>query len=145
MSNEEMKNEITQEEEKTCQCGCNHDGHHDHDDCDCEDGCSCEHDHDEELPMLGIMDEEGNEHFYACLDEFEKAGKQYIITMELDMDEKDEEGVLADPFENDELEVIVFVDEGEEDGERIVSVVENDEEFNGVIEEWNGRIEAEKE
>ncbi len=143
-----MKKEMIQEEETTCTCGCNHDGHHDHDDCDCDGDCACghDHDHDEELPMLGITDDEGNEHFYACLDEFEKDGKKYIITMELDLDEEeDEEGILVNPFENDELEVIVFIDEGEEEGDRVVSVVEEDDEFNIVVEEWNRRIEAEKE
>jgi uncharacterized protein YrzB (UPF0473 family) len=92
------------------------------------------------------MDEEGNEHFYACLDEFEKEGKKYIITMELDLnEEEEEEGILVNPFENEELEVFVFVDEGEEEGDRIVSVVEDDEEFNKIVEEWNRRIETEKE
>ncbi len=99
-----------------------------------------------ELPLLKIADEDGNEMNYVCLQELEFNKKKYLITMELETEEDDEsEEVLENPFEDDELEVFVFIEEGEENGDRIISIVEDDDEFNSVIEEWNRIIEAESE
>lgn len=103
----------------------------------------------EELPLLKISDEDGNEMLYACLQELELNSKKYLITMELEPDEVDEtddsDKILHNPFdedENEELEVFVFVEEGEEDGEKVISIVEDDDEFNEVVEEWNKLIET---
>lgn len=95
-----------------------------------------------ELPLLKIADEDGNEMQYACLQELELNSKKYLITMELITDDETDE-VLENPFEDDELEVFVFVEEGEENGSKLISIVEDDEEFNAVVEEWNRIIEAE--
>ena len=97
-----------------------------------------------ELPLLKIADEEGNEMHYACLQELEWNNKKYLITMELETDDESDE-VLENPFEDDELEVFIFIEEGEEDGNRIISIVEDDDEFNEVVEEWNSIIELESE
>jgi len=97
-----------------------------------------------ELPLLKIADEEGNEMHYACLQELEWNNKKYLITMELETDDESDE-VLENPFEDDELEVFIFIEEGEEDGNRIISIVEDDDEFNEVVEEWNRIIELESE
>lgn len=95
-----------------------------------------------ELPLLKIADEDGNEMHYACLQELELNSKKYLITMELETDDEQDD-VLENPFEDDELEVFIFIEEGEEDGNRIISIVEDDEEFNEVVEEWNRMIESE--
>ena len=97
-----------------------------------------------ELPLLKIADEDGNEMHYACLQELEWNSKKYLITMELEADDETDE-VLENPFEEDELEVFIFTEEGEEDGNRIISIVEDDDEFNAVVEEWNRIIEDEAE
>lgn len=97
-----------------------------------------------ELPLLKIEDEDGNEMHYACLQELEFNSKKYLITMELEADDEQED-VLENPFEEDELEVFIFTEEGEEDGNRIISIVEDDEEFNAVVEEWNRIMESETE
>jgi len=97
---------------------------------------------DYELPLLKIADEDGNEMYYACLQELEFNNKKYLITMELEAEDESDE-VLENPFEDDELEVFIFIEEGEEDGNRIISIVEDDEEFNAVVEEWNRIIEDE--
>ena|SRR6056297_374741 len=104
-----------------------------------EDGQSIE---EYELPLLKIADEDGNEMHYACLQELEINSKKYLITMELETDDAQED-VLENPFEEDELIVFIFIEEGEEDGNRIISIVEDDEEFNTVVEEWNRIIESE--
>ncbi|MEA1885437.1 MAG: DUF1292 domain-containing protein [Thermotogota bacterium] len=95
-----------------------------------------------ELPLLKIADEDGNEMHYACLQELEWNSKKYLITMELEADDETDE-LLENPFEDDELEVFIFTEEGEEDGNRIISIVEDDDEFNAVVEEWNRIIEDE--
>jgi|SRR6056297_871301 len=97
-----------------------------------------------ELPLLKIADEDGNEMYYACLHELELNSKKYLITMELEADD-DQDDILENPFENDELEVFIFIEEGEEDGNQIISIVEDDDEFNEVVEEWNRMIEQEVE
>ena len=97
-----------------------------------------------ELPLLKIADEDGNEMHYACLQELEFDSKKYLITMELEAEDETDE-VLENPFEDDELEVFIFIEEGEEDGNRIISIVEDDDEFNAVVEEWNRLIELESE
>ena len=96
-----------------------------------------------ELPLLKIADEDGNEMHYACLQELELNSKKYLITMELNTEDEETDEVLENPFEDDELEVFVFVEEGEENGKKLISIVEDDEEFNSVVEEWNRIIEAE--
>ncbi len=99
-----------------------------------------------ELPLLRIEDEEGNEMNYVCLQELELNSKKYLITMEMESEDEEEE-TLENPFtdEDDELEVFVFIEEGEENGNRIISIVEDDDEFNSVVEAWNKIIETESE
>ncbi len=101
-----------------------------------------EYDEEYELPLLKIADEDGNEVHYACLQELEWNHKKYLITMELETDEDSEE-ILENPFEDEEMEVFIFVEEGEEDGNRVISIVEDDDEFNAVVEEWDKIIESE--
>ncbi len=99
-----------------------------------------------ELPLLRIEDEEGNEMNYVCLQELELNSKKYLITMEMESEDEEDE-TLENPFadEEDELEVFVFIEEGEENGNRIISIVEDDDEFNAVVEAWNKIIENESE
>jgi len=99
-----------------------------------------------ELPLLRIEDEDGNEMNYVCLQELELNSKKYLITMEMDSEDETDE-TLENPFndEDDELEVFIFIEEGEENGNRIISIVEDDDEFDSVVEAWNKIIETETE
>jgi len=99
-----------------------------------------------ELPLLRIEDEDGNEMNYVCLQELELNSKKYLITMEMDSEDESDE-TLENPFndEDDELEVFIFIEEGEENGNRIISIVEDDDEFDSVVEAWNKIIETETE
>lgn len=92
---------------------------------------NCEHDH-EELGIVTLVDEDGNEHDFAFVDSIEVDGEQYAILSP--MDEEDEESD----------EAIILKIGKDENGEDILFDIEDDEEWEKVADAWQEMMEAEE-
>ena len=83
----------------------------------------------EESNIVTLYDEENNPIEFEHLDTFEVGSKVYVVLLE----------VLESGEENDE--VSIFRLEEDENGEDLLSVVEDDEELMAAFEEFESRIE----
>lgn len=87
-----------------------------------------EQEHQEELVIL--TDEDGNEFEFEIVDVIEVNGNRYAILYPVD-EETEEEGYVIMRFEVDE------------EGEEILVDIEDDEEWEKVVEAWEEIMEAE--
>ncbi len=83
----------------------------------------------EESNIVTLYDEENNPIDYEHLDTFEVDSKVYIVLLE----------VLENGEENDE--VCIFRLEEDENGEDLLSVIEDEEELMAAFEEFENRLE----
>lgn len=81
--------------------------------------------------VITLFDESGKEVKFEHLDTINKDGNIYIVLLEQ----------LESGEENDE--VVIFRVTEDEDGEDVLSVIEDEDELNGVFEEFESRLEDE--
>lgn len=103
---------------------------------DCEGCCdeNCEHEY-EEMDRFSVTDDEGEEHNFEIISEFENDGKLYWVAQEFYEEEEERE----DDEEGDEDYVVFRVEYDEEENPFLYSV--EDEEFEKVSLAWNKMIE----
>lgn len=110
-----------------CCCGGEHDEHdcseHDCHDHDCGCGCGCE---GEEDGWITLYDEDGKETNFFILDGVEHNDKMYIALVE-------------DPDSSEEF--ILLRADTDENGEDFFNTIEDDEEFNTVVELLQQKME----
>ncbi len=108
--------------------------------------CCCSHEHDDELyeaPVFSLEDEEGNEVFFAYLDEVELDGKKYWVCQKVDVDQNEE---VVQSLEDDQMDIFVFEAEDEDDGEGVsLSDIEDEQELQKVVDYWESTLEQEHE
>jgi len=92
------------------------------------------HNHEEELEesVFSLKDENGEEQFFALLDEYEKNGKKYWICEEV----KVENGQIVENTSSEEFYITLFAAEEDEEGNMALGDVESEEEFQEIIDEW---------
>ncbi|MGI6227169.1 MAG: DUF1292 domain-containing protein [Peptococcales bacterium] len=94
--------------------------------------CDHEHDHDhEELGIVTLVDEEGNEHDFAFVDSIEVDGAQYAILSPMEEDEESEEAIILKIGQD-------------ENGDDILFDIDDDEEWEKVADAWQEMIETEE-
>ena len=82
-----------------------------------------------------LVDEDGLEHTFALLDVIEVEGSEYAILQPLGED-------LAD---DEEPEAVILKIEIDENGEEVLSDIDDDDEWEKVADAWQDAIDAEKE
>ena len=95
-----------------------------------------EHEHDlldGESDTVVLVDEEGEEHSFEMLDIIELDGNEYAILRPLD-DEMDDE---------DEPEAVILKIETDENGEEVLTDIEDDDEWEKVADAWQEAMESE--
>ena len=82
-----------------------------------------------------LVDEDGVEHNFSLIDVIEVEGSEYAILQPLD----------EDMMEDDEAEAIILKITTDENGEEILSDIEDDDEWEKVADAWQENLEDEKE
>lgn len=90
---------------------------------------------DEEFPILVLIDEEGVEHEFELLAELELDDEKYrvLVPFEDEEEESDEE----------EVEVVILKVVIDEEGNELLSDIEDDEEWEKVADAWQELSESE--
>ena len=81
-----------------------------------------------------LVDEDGVEHTFALLDVIEVEGSEYAILQPLSEELADEE----------EPEAVILKIETDENGEEILTDIDDDDEWEKVADAWQEAIDAEK-
>jgi len=131
--------------------------HHDHDCCgghgnneECCGGHDHDHDcccgnHDDEMyeaPVFSLENEEGDEIFFAYLDEVEFEGKKYWVCQQVEVDQNQE---VVQSMEDDQMDIYVFEVEDAEDGENVnLSDIEDEEVLQRVVDYWEKTLTEEE-
>lgn len=96
-----------------------------------KDNC-CDHEHEqEELGIVTLVDEEGNEHDFAFVDSIEVDGQQYAILSPMEEDEESDEAIILKIGQD-------------ENGDDILYDIDDDEEWEKVADAWQEMIETEE-
>jgi len=91
---------------------------------------------DEEFPLLVLVDEEGVEHQFELLAELDIEDDKYQVLVPLnELDEDLDEG---------EVEVIILKLVYDEEGNELLSDIEDDEEWEKVADAWRELVESEE-
>ncbi len=91
---------------------------------------------DEEFPLLVLVDEEGLEHQFELLAELDIEDDKYQVLVPLnELDEDLDEG---------EVEVIILKLVYDEEGNELLSDIEDDEEWEKVADAWRELVENEE-
>ncbi|NLT96202.1 MAG: DUF1292 domain-containing protein [Clostridia bacterium] len=98
------------------------------DHCDHE---NCEHEY-EEVEIVTLVDEDGQEHDFAFVDSIEVDGEQYAILSPIDEEEESDEAIILKIGKD-------------ENGEDILFDIEDDEEWEKVADAWQELIESDEE
>jgi len=83
-----------------------------------------------------LLDEEGQEHEFAFIDVLEVDGARYAVLAPVEDLENDND---------EETEAVILKIGKDENGEDILSDIENDEEWEKVVAQWQELIESEEE
>ncbi|MCL1804444.1 MAG: DUF1292 domain-containing protein [Clostridiales bacterium] len=81
-----------------------------------------------------LVDEEGEEHTFIMLDVIEVDGGEYAILQPLDED-----------VDEEEAEAVILKIDKDENGEEILTDIEDDDEWEKVADAWQDAMEAEAE
>jgi uncharacterized protein YrzB (UPF0473 family) len=114
---------------------------HDFDECN-DPNCEHNHENDAEFDSFTVTDEDGTEHHFNVIAEFENEGKLYWVVEEFFEDAEDisEEEDEDSSDEDEEEGYIVFrVEHGEDENPFLYSV--EDEEFEEVSKAWSKLVE----
>ncbi len=79
---------------------------------------------DEELNVITMLDEEGQEHDFFIVDAVNLDGANYILIVDAEADEEDPEGIPS----------LILKETGAEGEDVLYDVIEDEEEFNKVLE-----------
>jgi uncharacterized protein YrzB (UPF0473 family) len=93
--------------------------------------------YDEECDVIVLTDEDGKDHEFELIEILEVGDHEYAILAPLDGDET--EGDEADD------EAIILRIETDENGERVFSDIDDDEEWEKVAEVWESSLDEELE
>ena len=83
-----------------------------------------------EESVVILIDEEGNEHEFQLIDMLEVDGAQYAVLSPLEDEEESDEAII--------LKVVTNAD-----GEEMLYDIEDDEEWEKVVDVWNDALDAE--
>lgn len=100
---------------------------HEHDG-ECECGC-------EDVEIVMLVDEEGEEHPFQLIAELEIEDKSYVVVMPLDEFEDEEE---------DEGDVLILRATYDDEGNMYLADIEDDEEWEMVADAWQELVESEE-
>jgi uncharacterized protein YrzB (UPF0473 family) len=101
----------------------NHDNH--------QHGPDCDHDHDPEMDEVIVLeDEDGVEHNFVLGEVLTVEGKEYAVLL---------------PIDEDLEEGVIFRIDGEEGDQMVLSDIENDEEWQKVVDAYNEQLDDEDE
>ncbi|OFW77249.1 MAG: hypothetical protein A2201_11230 [Alicyclobacillus sp. RIFOXYA1_FULL_53_8] len=92
-----------------------HEHEHDHD-----------HEHDFDDEIIVLEDEDGKEHNFVLGEVIQVDGKDYAILL---------------PVDDDLEEGVIFRIEGEEDDQMILAEIDNDEEWEKVVQAYNEQMD----
>ena len=79
--------------------------------------------------LVVLIDEDNNEHTFQVLERIELNGQEYAILVPLDEDDDDS----AIP-----LKIVI------EDGEELLYDIDNDDEWEAIVEFWNNYVDEEE-
>lgn len=91
----------------------------------------------EEFPILVLVDEDGEEHEFELLAEFELETNIYRVLIPLFSFEGEEE-------DDEEVEVVILKVVFDEEGNEFLSDIEDDEEWEKVADVWQELVESEE-
>ena len=91
---------------------------------------------DEEFPILILIDEEGVEHEFELLAELEIDDEKYRVLVTFDEEEDDDS-------DEEEVEVVILKVVEDEEGNELLSDIEDDEEWEKVADAWQELAENE--
>ncbi|NLB51950.1 MAG: DUF1292 domain-containing protein [Syntrophomonadaceae bacterium] len=89
---------------------------------------------EEEFPILILVDEEGVEHDFEMLAELEIDDEKYRVLVPFDEEEE---------MDEDEVEVVILKVVLDEEGNELLSDIEDDEEWEKVADAWQELVESE--
>lgn len=90
-----------------------------------DENCGCGCGHDDEQDLIILVDEEGNEHSFVLFDMIEVDEQSYALLTAADSEDEDEEDV-----------VYIFRMEDDENGEKQLVCVDDEEELEKVFAAW---------
>lgn len=91
---------------------------------------------EEEFPILILIDEEGVEHEFEMLAELEIDDEKYRVLVPFDEEESEE-------LDDEEVEVVILKVVQDEEGNELLSDIEDDEEWEKVADAWQELSESE--
>jgi uncharacterized protein YrzB (UPF0473 family) len=91
---------------------------------------------DEEFPLLVLVDEDGVEHQFELLAELEIENDKYRVLVPV--------SDLSDDEDGSELEVVILKLIYDEEGNELLSDIEDDEEWEKVADAWQELVESEE-
>jgi len=91
--------------------------------------------YDEECDVIVLTDEDGKDHEFELIEILEVGDNEYAILAPLDGEATDEEEA--------EDEAIILRVETDENGERVFSDIDDDEEWERVAEVWESSLDEE--
>lgn len=91
---------------------------------------------DEEFPILILIDEEGAEHEFELLAELEIDNEKYRVLVPFDEENDDE-------LDEEEVEVVILKVVVDEEGNELLSDIEDDDEWEKVADAWQELAESE--
>lgn len=89
--------------------------------------------YEDDADIVVLTDEEGEDHEFELIDILEIEEREYAVLAPLDGEDEEDE--------LDEDEAIILRVETDEDGERVFSDIEDDEEWKTVAEAWESSLE----
>ena len=87
----------------------------------------------DELPILVLVDEEGMEHQFELLAELEIEDEEYRVLVPLGEDEED--------VGEEEVEVVILKVLYDDEGNELLSDIDDDEEWEKVADAWQELVE----
>ncbi|MGI6412760.1 MAG: DUF1292 domain-containing protein [Syntrophomonadaceae bacterium] len=87
----------------------------------------------DELPVLVLVDEEGTEHQFELLAELEIEDSDYRVLVPFGEENED--------LEEDEVEVVILKVVYDEEGNELLSDIDDDEEWEKVADAWQELVE----
>ncbi len=90
-----------------------------------------------EADVIVLTDEKGQEHEFELLEILQVGDREYAVVAPLDEDEEEDEDL-------EDGEAIILRVETDENGDRIFTDIEDDEEWQRVADAWDAEMEGEE-
>lgn len=91
---------------------------------------------EEDFPILVLVDEDGIEHLFELLAELEIENDKYRVLVPLD--EEDEE------YDEEDGEVVILKVIIDEEGNELLSDIDDEQEWEMVVEAWQELVDSEE-